>query len=120
MISAFTLGCGPVDGGFRSVVVNAFEQTIQDTDNVIVLDARTDKEFADGHIAGAVNIDVLKSDFESLAVLQLDKGKTIAVYCRSGRRSKNAAKILVANGYNVVELDCGVICWANAGKSLVR
>ncbi len=120
MLSAFTLGCGPVDGGFKSLDVNQFEQFIGSSADITILDARTGQEFAEGHLRDAVNIDVLKADFESNAISCIDKNSPVAVYCRSGRRSKRAAEILVKNGYNVVELDCGFICWANSGKEIVK
>lgn len=54
-----------------------------------------------------------KEDFESKAKSALPKNKTIALYCRSGRRSKNAAKILTANGYTVVEQNSGYKGWVS-------
>lgn len=120
MLSAFTLGCGPVDGGFKSLDVNQFEQFIAQSAQITILDARTAQEFADGHLRNAVNIDVNGADFEGKAISQLDKNLPVAVYCRSGRRSKRAAQILVKNGFTVVELDCGIICWTNSGKEVVR
>ena len=44
--------------------------------------------------------------------------KTIAVNCRSGKRSKKAAVILVRNGYRVIELDKGYNAWLEAGKPI--
>lgn len=68
----------------------------------------------------AVNIDVTKDDFEARATSLLPKDKTIAVYCRSGRRSKKAAGILVENGYKIIELNTGIKGWTDAGKETVR
>ncbi|MBO4771404.1 MAG: rhodanese-like domain-containing protein [Bacteroidales bacterium] len=104
---------------FRSLNADDFEKAIQSPD-IIVLDSRTAQEYADGHIRNAVNIDVKNADFEQKAVESLDKTKTIAVYCRSGRRSKIAAAILSKNGFTVIELDCGITCWASAGKEVVK
>ena len=104
---------------FRSLNADDFEKAIQSPD-IIVLDSRTAQEYADGHIRNAVNIDVKNADFEQKAVESLDKTKTIAVYCRSGRRSKTAAAILSKNGFTVIELDCGITCWASAGKEVVK
>lgn len=98
------------DNGFKSVEVEEFAKVIADT-AVIRLDVRTADEYAEGHIDNAINIDVLKDDFESKATATLPKDKTIALYCRSGRRSKNAAKILTKNGYTVVELNSGYNGW---------
>jgi rhodanese-related sulfurtransferase len=46
----------------------------------------------------------------------LDKSRTVAVYCRSGNRSKNAAKVLSMMGYNVVELYSGYKAWQESGR----
>lgn len=55
--------------------------------DVVVLDVRTAEEFNEGHIANALNIDVKADDFIKKARATLPKGKTIAVYCRAGRRA---------------------------------
>ena len=73
--------------------------------------AQSEKSGSDNGLDNAINIDVLKDDFESKATATLPKDKTIAMYCRSGRRSKNAAKILTKNGYTVVELNSGYNGW---------
>lgn len=112
-------GCKSQCDTFRSLSVEDFEKAIADT-AIVRLDVRTAEEFADGHIEGTLNIDVLKEDFEQKAVASLPKDKTIAVNCRSGKRSKNAAKILVKNGYKVIELDAGYNGWIGAGKPVVK
>lgn len=105
--------------GYESLTVEAFEKAIADT-TIVRLDVRTAEEFADGHIEKALNIDVLKSDFEQKATSTLPKEKTIAVNCRSGKRSKNAAEFLVKNGYKVIELDLGFNGWVAAGRKVVK
>lgn len=105
--------------GYKSMSADDYEKAIADT-AVIRLDVRTAEEFANGHIRGAINIDVLKSDFEQKAAATLPKSKTIAVNCRSGKRSKNAAAILTKNGYQVIELDSGFIGWQAVGKEIVK
>ena len=82
--------------------------------SVVVLDVRTADEFAEGHIARAVNIDVKQSDFMDKAKATLPKGKTIAVYCRSGRRSANACEQLSSEGFKTYNLKGGIIAWNNA------
>jgi len=111
-------GCTPAEN-FKSVEVDEFAQVISDT-TVVRLDVRTASEYEDGHIAGAVNIDVLKGSFEEKAQSTLPKDKTIALYCRSGNRSKKAARKLTELGYNVVELDSGFKGWTKAGKDIVK
>lgn len=114
------VGCTAQTTGFESLGVDDFEERISDSAKVVRLDVRTADEYAAGHIGNAVNIDVLKDDFKGRAVESLPKDKTIAVYCRSGRRSKKAAGILVENGYKVIELDGGYVGWTEAGKPVVR
>lgn len=99
--------------GFKSVAVQEFANIISDTTTVILVDVRTAEEYGSGHIENALNIDVKQDDFEEIAIKTLPKNKTVAVYCRSGRRSKKAAEILSKNGYNVIELDSGYTGWTN-------
>ena len=113
------LGCTAQQQKFESLDAEAFEQVISDT-SVVRLDVRSIDEYASGRIAKAINIDVMKDDFKTKATSLLPKDKTIALYCRSGRRSKKAAGILVENGYKVVELNSGISGWINAQKEIVR
>lgn len=113
------LGCTAQQQNFESLDVEAFEKVISDT-SVVRLDVRSIDEYASGHIAKAINIDVMKDDFKTKATSLLPKEKTIALYCRSGRRSKKAAGILVENGYKVIELNSGISGWINAQKEIVR
>ena len=113
------LGCTAQQQNFESLDVEAFEKVISDT-SVVRLDVRSIDEYASGHIAKAINIDVMKNDFTTKATSLLPKDKTIALYCRSGRRSKKAAGILVENGYKVIELNSGISGWINARKEIVR
>lgn len=98
---------------FQSVSVEKFDSIIADTTGVTLVDVRTPQEFADGHIDRAINIDVKSNDFATIANSTLQKDKTIAIYCRSGRRSKTAAKILTENGFTVVELESGYNGWTS-------
>lgn len=113
------VGCSAQQQGFKSVDANEFASVIADS-SVVRLDVRSADEYAAGHIADALNIDVLKPDFESKAVSSLPKDKTIALYCRSGRRSKKAADILASNGFSVIELNTGFSGWVAAGKDFVK
>lgn len=103
---------------FENVDVASFDSLRQEP-NVIVLDVRTAEEYAEGHLAGALNIDQGEDDFEAKAKATLEKEKTIAVYCRSGRRSASASNRLAAEGYKCVNLKGGIIAWKDAGKPVV-
>ena len=95
--------------GFDSVDAKKFADIIENQD-VQILDVRTADEYAESHISGAVNMDMMKTDFRQ-KILSLDKQKKVAVYCRSGKRSKSAAQMLVKAGFEVVELKDGYTSW---------
>lgn len=96
----------------------AFEAKTQEP-GVVILDVRTKEEFEEGHIANAININVESDTFLS-EIAKLDKSKTYAVYCRSGRRSADAvAKMSNEEFISLANLNGGVIDWANAGLPLV-
>ena len=86
-------------------------KTIMDTEkDYIIIDARTDEEFAAGHIEGAIMIP--EYEIANRAEKELpDKDQLILVYCRSGRRSKIAAEELVKLGYTNVKEFGGIIDW---------
>ena len=111
------MGC--TDAEQEEQVMISYEQISQEeakalmeseTDYVI-LDVRTEEEFAEGYIAGAILIPdyAIKEKAESMLP---DKDQLILVYCRSGRRSKLAANELVALGYTNVKEFGGIIDWS--------
>ena len=103
---------------FKTVDVAEFAKSVADT-SYVVLDVRTAAEHAEGYIPGThFNIDVLEDSYTELALKTLPKDKPVALYCRSGNRSKNAARILADKGYQVVELGTGFRGWAAAGKEV--
>ena len=105
---------------YKTVDVNEFDKFISDT-TVTVLDVRTAAEHAEGFIPGThYNIDVLKDTYTQKATDILPKDKPVALYCRSGNRSKKAAKILTEKGYEVVELRNGFNGWVAAGKKTAK
>lgn len=111
-VVAGMIGCltGSCQNTFQSLDNASFSQLLEKGD-VQLVDVRTPEEFAQGHIPEAVNIDVSAADFMDRCTGELDKDRTVAVYCRSGRRSKTAAKALSKAGFKVVELDGGYISW---------
>ncbi len=103
-----TSACGQQN--FENTDVNAFAELIRDS-TVVLLDVRTPSEFANGHIEGALNIDQKQDDFVEKVKAAIPTDKKIAVYCRSGRRSANAAGRLADVGYKCVNLNGGIIAW---------
>lgn len=76
----------------------------------VILDVRTESEFAEGHIPNAVLIPYDKMEVEAEKILP-NKEQLIFVYCRSGNRSKIAEKTLVEIGYTNVKEFGGIIDW---------
>lgn len=111
-----TTACGQAN--FENMEVKEFDELIADS-NVVILDVRKAEEFDEGHIKGAVLIDQFQSDFVELAQAKLPKDKTIAIYCRSGRRSANAAAKLANVGYKCVNLKGGILAWKEADMPVV-
>lgn len=95
---------------FEDMEAERFSQFIQQTD-VQLVDVRTAGEYAEGHLDGAVNIDIKQPDFLSTAKQLLDASRPVAVYCRSGRRSANAADVLTKEGFKAVNLKGGILAW---------
>lgn len=104
-------------GDFKSVSVEEFSTIIIDP-GVQRLDVRTVAEYSEAHIPGSININVLDKEFPAIADSTLQKEKPVAVYCRSGKRSKKAAALLSEKGYMVYDLDEGFEGWKKAGKEI--
>tara|TARA_Y100001933_G_scaffold254617_1_gene296451 strand:- start:365 stop:736 length:372 start_codon:yes stop_codon:yes gene_type:complete len=68
-------------------------------EDIQILDVRTEKEFKDGAIEGAVNIDFWDPDFERKVLSRLNKRRTTVVYCAAGGRSEMAYKLLAKKGF---------------------
>lgn len=112
-----TTACG--QQSFENTDVPGFAELMADT-NVVVLDVRTAAEYAEGHIEKAILIDQGQSDFVEKAKATLPADKTIAIYCRSGRRSASAAGRLAGVGYKCVNLKGGIIAWQEASMPVTK
>ena len=111
---AFPLGCiGCSDGGSVTYeqISGAEAKALMDSESgYIIIDARTQPEYDEGHITGAILIP--EYEIADRAEKELpDKNQLILVYCRSGRRSKIAAEELVKLGYTNVKEFGGIIDW---------
>ena len=111
-----TASAAPAVGRSLSAADFAAAAKLPDT---VLLDVRTPSEFAAGHIAGAVNIDVESATFPQL-VAALDPTKNYAVYCRSGSRSKAAMSAMEQAGFShLFDLAGGIGAWQSSGGQLV-
>ena len=105
--------------GFKNLGVAEFAKMAADKENVI-LDVRTATEFEAGHIAGAVNLDALATDFEKKAGA-LDRNKTYLVHCASGGRSARACgKLTQLDFPKLYNLPGGFKAWVKAGQPVAR
>lgn len=95
---------------YREISMDEAMVIMANEENYIILDVRRPDEFAEGHIPGAINVpneEIGEAEIPELP----DKSQLILVYCRSGRRSKEASAKLVALGYtNIVEFG-GILDW---------
>jgi rhodanese-related sulfurtransferase len=97
--------------------VSQFAEKITDQ-NVIVLDVRTPAEFSQGRIAKSINIDVL-SDYFIADIAGLDKDAQYAIYCRSGKRSVDAADAMDEIGFSTFNLLGGIVAWQESNNELI-
>ena len=105
--------------GYENVSVAELEALINGG-KVKILDVRTPEEFYAGHIPGALNVDSRHNMFAEEADVTLDNTTIpVAVYCRSGRRSAEAAKVLEKLGYEIYNLKGGILDWAKEKKPIV-
>ncbi len=104
---------------FTNLSADEFEKLIEN-DDVQRLDVRTVAEYSEGHIPSSININIFDDKFSAAADEILDKSKPVAVYCKSGRRSRNAARLLVKKGYTVYNLDKGILNWIDLGKDIEK
>ncbi len=112
------------------VIIIAFTSYAQNTKNIILdvadykevvvgeavqlVDVRTPKEYQEGFIDDAINIDYLNQVTFNTAFEKLDKNKPLYIYCRSGNRSQKSAKLLLDLGFTeIYDLKGGYIAWNN-------
>lgn len=95
---------------YRQISMDEAGAMMEQESGYIILDVRTPEEYAEKHIPNAINVPNENIGTDEISALP-DKDQLIMVYCRSGRRSKEAAEKLVKLGYtNIVEFG-GIIDW---------
>lgn len=106
-------GCGQGDKNeatYVNITAQEAKELMDREEGYVILDVRTEEEYAQGHIPGAILIPDYEIETKAEAVLT-DKDQMILVYCRSGRRSKNAAQVLLELGYTDIREFGGIIDW---------
>ena len=107
MATALVMSCC---NGYKTLGNADFAEIISGTD-IVLVDVRTADEYMASHISGAINIDVQSGDFLTEAEQNIGKDMPVAVYCRTGVRSKKAAAMLSSAGYKVYNLKTGILGW---------
>ena len=97
---------------YQDLTPKEFLQAFESTEDKILVDVRTPLEIEDASIDGHIAINFQSADFPA-KILELDKDKTLFIYCRSGNRSGQACKFLASKGYDkLVNLKGGMLAWA--------
>ena len=95
---------------YKQITPQEAKKLMDTEEDYIIIDARTEEEFLEGHIPGAVVLSY-EETAEKAGEIVPEKDKLILIYCRSGRRSKIAAETLVSLGYTNVKEFGGIIGW---------
>jgi rhodanese-related sulfurtransferase len=91
----------------------------KNTENFVILDVRTPKEYDETRIENSLNINYNSKTFK-LEIEKLDKNKTYLVYCHSGRRSSNAIKIMEKSGFtDLKNISGGISKWKKNNLPLI-
>ena len=106
------VACGQTDEEtvYMNITAEEAKAIMDSQDGYVILDVRTQEEYDQGHIPGAILIPDYEISEKAETVLT-DKNQLILVYCRSGRRSKLAAEALVKLGYTNIREFGGIIDW---------
>ena len=111
MLIPLLIGCnGNNKSAYEQITPAEAKALIDSEEGYIILDVRTEEEFAEGHIEGAILIPDYEIGVKAESILT-DKDQLILVYCRSGRRSKNAASELATLGYTNIKEFGGINDW---------
>ena len=86
----------------------------------VILDVRTPQEYATGHLEGAILLDWRDNANFVKEIESFDKSKKYYIYCRSGRRSNAAAKLMKSKGFNVYDMQGGINNWCGQGLKVVK
>ena len=112
MLISLLVGCNGGDhtNTYEQITPAEAKALMDSGEGYVILDVRTPEEFAAGHIAGAILIPDYEIREKAESILT-DKDQLILVYCRSGRRSKNAANELATLGYTNIKEFGGINDW---------
>ena len=114
-----SLKSAPSDGIVILAPQAFIDQAKADTSSFL-LDVRTSKEYAEGHLAGAHQLDYLNPEAFDAGIKQLDKSRTYYIYCRSGKRSHGACLKMKTHGFEDYDMEGGILNWTKLGMPVER
>lgn len=116
-----TISCGNGSStGSKVLTAEEYAMAIGTDTTAVVIDVRTPEEYAQGHIDGASLMNVSEEDAFVDSVDALDTSHTYYIYCRSGRRSRKAAILMLERGLRVVDLKGGYNAWLERESTAVH
>ena len=110
--------CYQVQNPYGDISVEQARKLIEETPSLIIVDVRTEKEFRESHVKGAINLCICNPNnlLDKLAL-----NDEILIYCESGIRSSEALRILKGEGYNkVYHMFGGIDAWKKAGYDVIE
>ena len=110
IVIVLLIGCGKQVQSMQTLAQSEFATLVEEGECQI-LDVRTTDEYAKGHLKKSINIDFKLPNFAERCAAILEKRKVVAIYCRSGKRSNAAGRILSDMGYDVREMGGGILEW---------
>ena len=109
-------GENKTSAGSTVLPVEEYAQNLNTDTTAYLIDVRTPEEYAEGHIEGAVLMNVMEEQTFLAGIDTLDASHTYYIYCRSGRRSQKASGLMSERGLKVVDLQGGYNAWKEAEK----
>lgn len=110
VIIVILIGCKS-NSSVKSISVTELEFVLTNSDSIQLVDVRTPEEWKNGVLPKAIKINVNSPDFINSVEKMIDSSKPVYLYCRSGRRSTIACKLLGEKGYNVYNVNGGYLQW---------
>ena len=110
------VGKNKTSAGSTVLPVEEYAQNLNTDTTAYLIDVRTPEEYAEGHIEGAVLMNVMEEQAFLAGIDTLDASHTYYIYCRSGRRSQKASGFMGERGLKVVDLQGGYNAWQKAEK----
>lgn len=106
--------------GLETIAPTAFAEKLASKE-MVLLDVRTEEEFKEGHLEGAIQHDYYETESFQRFLAGLDTTKSYLIYCRSGGRSGTVLDMMAQMGFDqVYNLDGGINAWKSAGLPVVR